>query len=55
MHKFPHADGIRIGVQRPYAGRHNNGVSAVVYGFAIEAVLLLGILAVVWSVYKFNW
>jgi hypothetical protein len=53
MPKFPHADGIRLGIQRPYVGRRNNGVSAVVYGFVIEAVFLLGILIIAWLVYKF--
>ena len=54
MHKFPHANSVRLGVQRPYAGRRNNGVSALVYAFGIEAILLLGVLIVVWSIHKFN-
>ena len=53
MSKFSHADGIRLGMQRPRVS--GSFFKGCFYGFLIEASLLAAVLIVIWSVHKFNW
>jgi len=53
MNKFPHADDIRLGMQRPRVS--DSFFRGCFYGFLIEAFLFATVLAVIWLVHKFNW
>ena len=53
MHKFPHDDGVHLGMRRSHVS--GSLYKGCFYGFLIKASLLAAVLIVIWSVHKFNW
>ncbi len=52
MNKFPYADEVRLGEQRPSISA--SLLVKVLYLLGIEMLLLAAVLIVIWSVHRFN-